>query len=515
MSSGPDMSFVIGRAQPSGGQQQESGHLFRVLVLGDFSGRASRKSAQDTAPIFKPMVVDIDSLDKMMQRLDIKLHLQVPQSQGEPVLMALRSLDDFEPDAIYARMPLFAQLRGLRARLSNPATFEQAAAELRASERTAAPVSTDAAPTSPVGAEDDDATLQRLLGAAPAAPLKAAATGAGQSMGATVDRLIRSIVAPYVVPDTAHLQQPMIDALDRAIGEAMRSVLRDPHWRALEGAWRAVDQFVRTVEMDGQVLLELVDASAADLLDSLMESGGDPACMPLARSLQARRLHEGQEEGYALVVGLFEFGTSAAEQALLAGLGALAASEGAAFIGSAATPLALVELPAAWEGTLPLHPDAAGQARWKAMRASWVSPHIALVWPQVLARLPYGAKTQIVSSFGFEEMVGPHQHENLSWRLAALDVAALLARAYTDAGWDLLPESAVELDDMPAYTDRSGDGPRFQATAELFMSERQAQAVMASGVMPLISHRTLPHARLAGWRSISSQAPALKGRWQA
>ncbi len=111
--------------------------------------------------------------------------------------------------------------------------------------------------------------------------------------------------------------------------------------------------------------------------------------------------------------------------------------------------------------------------------------------------------------------MGSHRHDDLPWRLAALDVAALLARAYTDAGWDLQTDSAVELDDMPAFTDRSGDSPRFQATAELFMSERQAQALMATGVMPLISHRSLPHAWLAGWRSISSQVPRLEGRWQA
>ena len=516
MSSGIDMSFVIGRAKPSGDSPapQEPGQLFRVLVVGDFSGRASRRSDQEAAPTFKPLTIDIDSFEQVFQRLAPTVQLDLPQAPGAPMRMALRSLDEFEPDAVYARLPLFAQLRDLRARLVNPATFEQAAADMRASEAASAMAATPPA-AAPAQGEDDSATLQRLLGSAPSAPVSISPGAPPGTVGGVVDRLIRSIVAPHVLPATSHLQQPMVDALDRAIGDAMRSVLHSPHWAALESNWRAVDQFVRSVEMDGQVLLELVDASASDLLDSLIAAGGDAARMPLARSLQARRVHEGQEEGYALVVGLFEFGTSVPELALLAGLGSLAAGEGAAFIGSAASALAMVDAPDAWQDSLPAIVDSPAQARWNAMRTSWVAPHVALVWPRVLARMPYGAKTQPVSAFAFEEIAGPLQHDQLPWRLAALDAAALLARAYTDAGWDLQPESALELEDFPAFTDRSGESPRLQAVAEMFMSERQAQALAASGVMPLISHRSLPHARLAGWRSISAQSPVLEGRWRA
>ena len=510
MSSGMDMSFVIGHAKPDAARATDDGNgtLFRVLVVGDFSGRASRHAERDAPPTFKPAVVDIDSFDGLLTRIAPQVELDLPQAPGAPLRFSVRSLDDFEPDGLYARFPLLTQLRELRSRLANPATFEQAAAELRASDRAAASA---AAPAQPAAGEDDAGTLARLLGAAPA---PAAAAPAPASVASAVDRLIQRAVAPYVVPATAHLQQPLIDSVDRAIGETVRAVLAHPHWRALEGAWRSLDRFVRTVEMDGQVLLEVVDASAVDVLQSLAAAGGDAGATPLAKTLQSRRMHEGQEEGYSLVVGLFEFGPSAPELALLAGLGALAAREGAVFVGSAAAALGLVDAPEAWSGYLAEAPDAAAQARWKALRASWVAPHIALVWPQVLARLPYGAKTQPVTAFGFEELPGKVEHGQLPWRLAALDVAGLLAQAYAADGWSMAPERSVEIDDLPAFTDRSGDGPRFQAVAELFMSERQVQALAASGIIPLVSHRSLPQARVANWRSISSTAPSLKGRWK-
>ena len=516
MTSGINMSFEFGGAKRDGPSPEpvESGELFRVLVLGDFSGRASRLHEQLAAPSFAPVTVDLDRFDAVLQGLSVALDLRLPQSPDVPVRIRLSSFDDFEPDALFAQLPLFAKLRDLRKRLADPATFEQAAADMRADDAAVTSVGGSAALDGPAGAEDDATTLHRLLGAAPIAA-EPAQRGPPGGVDAAVDRLLRRVVAPFVVPATSHLQQPMIESIDRAISETMCGILRNPHWRALEGNWRALDQFTRTVEMDGQVLLELVDASAADVLSSLSTAEGDTARTPLAKKLAARRLHEGQEEGYAVLVAMYEFGPSAAELALLAGLGALAAGEGAVLLGAAAAELALVDAPDAWDGAVPMLTDSQAQARWRAMRTSWVAPHIGLVWPNVMARLPYGAKTQPVSSFAFEELGATAVQSELPWRCAALDLASLLARTFTEAGWDMQSRLAVELEDLPAFVDDRGDSPHLQAVAELYMSQRQAQAVAAAGIMPLISHRTLPHARLATWRSIGAAEPELKARWQA
>ncbi len=188
----------------------------------------------------------------------------------------LERLDDFEPDRLLLDQPVFARLRDLRARLSDPSTFEQAAAELRAGDAAAtAPLPALAA--QPSSGEDDSATLERLLGRpAGAAPSPAPREPPAPTVDSAVDRLIRAAVAPHIVADRSALQQPLVDSLDRTIGATMRALLRDPHWRAVEGAWQSIDRFVRSVEMDGQVRLELVDASAADLLDSLVAAEGDP-----------------------------------------------------------------------------------------------------------------------------------------------------------------------------------------------------------------------------------------------
>ena len=122
------------------------------------------------------------------------------------------------------------------------------------------------------------------------------------------------------------------------------------------------------------------------------EPGGAPTCT------------KGKKKATRSSSRCIEFGPSAAELALLAGLGALAASEGAALIGSAAARAGTGRFARRLGRGFSQPVDGKAQARWQAMRASWVAPHIGLVWPSVLSRLPYGAKTQPVSAFAFEEV---------------------------------------------------------------------------------------------------------------
>src|ERR1035438_7992372 len=86
---------------------------FRILLLGDFSGRSSTS--------WKPVEVDRDNLEEVLARVG-------PGFSG----MRFQQLDDFHPDRIYAQSGLFQGLREMRRKLETPSTFTEAAAEIRA-----------------------------------------------------------------------------------------------------------------------------------------------------------------------------------------------------------------------------------------------------------------------------------------------------------------------------------------------------------------------------------------------
>src|SRR5436309_14989216 len=88
---------------------------FRILLLGDFSGAAPRPPAG-----WKARAIDRDNFEEVMARVG-------PAFSG----MRFREMDDFHPDRIYQENPLFQRLRDVRQKLEEPATFAEAAAEIR------------------------------------------------------------------------------------------------------------------------------------------------------------------------------------------------------------------------------------------------------------------------------------------------------------------------------------------------------------------------------------------------
>ena len=473
---------------------------FRIVVLGNFSGRASGTAAAH--PIKLPQRIDIDSLDAVLARLTSGMRLMLPGAAGDVIEVSIRSMEDFEPDALFLRHPLFARLRELRSRLADPATFEAAATEMQTSDVSVAP---------PPSVEDDKATLARLLGSATGGlPPTAAKSITG--LPASLDRLLRSSLAPHIRPATAHLQQPLLDALDRAVSDVMRQFLRHPTWRNVEASWRCVDKFLRTVDARN-VTLEVLDVQVADLASVLGDPHANLMSAELVRLLDPQSRGEGHSVRPAVVVGLYEFGSGNDDLALLSALAAACSELGSVLLASAAPDLVAPHLAGlqaqpSSDTANPGHPSV-----WQRLRALDSARHVALFYPGVLGRLPYGPRDQPVESFAFEELGDGPSHDRLAWRSAALDAAALLAQAFAEEGRYFGPETHTSLGEFPAFVDRSQSEPRLQACAETYWSERQLAEISGLGIIPLISDARLPRVRLGHWRSIAADGAPLQGCW--
>ena len=463
-----------------GSDDDDGSTPFRVVVLGDFSGRPSA----ERGPLAerRAVRVDIDNFEAQFARLAPLAEIAGLQDKlGVALRIKLATMDEFSADAVLARLPA-------QAFASAPAPVAPA------------PVP---APASASDAEDAAATMRRLLGGSvPAsAPALAAAPAAAKADGA-VDRFIRQLVAAApVAPQPA--AAPAAAGSNDAAAALLRHVLRDPAWRHLECAWRAVDRFVRELDMaDGSVRLELLDCRADELLADLGACAGDPARAALTPALK------GDGRGCDLVVSLEEFGASLGELSLLGGLAAIASAQGAVLLAGAAPALAAM---ATSDDAQVL---ASNEARvWRALRESALASRMGLTFPRLLARLPYGPRNEPVAAFAFDELADSSAaplHDRLVWRSAALDAALLLAQGHAQGG----VESLVQLEDLPAFIDRSGDEPRLQAVAEAYLGEREVSLLQAAGLITLQSDRRVPKARVSGWQSIAAGGGDLAGSWR-
>ena len=71
----------------------------------------------------------------------------------------------------------------------------------------------------------------------------------------------------------------------------------------------------------------------------------------------------------------------------------------------------------------------------RSLRDSDDARYVGLCMPRVLARLPYGAKTEPVDEFAFEEDTDGHKGEKYAWMNAAYAMAANINRAFKEYGW--------------------------------------------------------------------------------
>src|ERR1035438_924401 len=80
----------------------------RILLFGDFSGRANRGAP--APPSRKPVMIDRDNFDQVMAHMGAELHLGGGQ-QGPRMALRFQELEDFHPDRIYEKIELFQTLR--------------------------------------------------------------------------------------------------------------------------------------------------------------------------------------------------------------------------------------------------------------------------------------------------------------------------------------------------------------------------------------------------------------------
>ncbi len=509
--------FQLGQPQTRRAAPRRPDSPMRILVMGDFSGRHSRGvetpgdlGSRATA------AVDIDNFDRALSRLAPRLQLPPSAADGAGLAVEFRQLDDFHPDHLYKSLSLFHAPRETRARLQNPATFAQTAAELRqaVSPRSELEGSTDVASSQGSGGQEDDAaTFERLLGrkvtdSAPA-PVETS------TQRADIQGLIRGIVAPHIVAGAPPFQPQYVAAVDAAVGEQMRGILHHPSYQALESAWRGIRWLVDNLELGETLQLYLVDATKGEVLADLQAADERLEASGLYRLLVDRQSSELDGERWSLVVGHYTFGTGEEDVALLAYLGAIASLAGAPFLAGAdasvlgCRSVAATPDPADWK----LGDDDAAQ-RWQALRMSSHASWIGLALPRMLLRLPYGKRTDPVEQFEFDELAGAWNHEGYLWGNPAVACALLIGRSFTAHGWEMEPGDELEIGDLPAHTlERDGE-PQLQACAEAYLTERAGQAILSRGVMPLLSYRNRNAVRVLRFQSLADPVKPLSGPWR-
>jgi type VI secretion system protein ImpC len=472
--------------------RDDDGSPRRILLLADL-----HPAEPPDDMVARPIVrVDLDNIDGLLARCAPSVALG-PEKGGER--LRFRSFDDFHPDALLKNTRLFGRLLDLRNRLLHPDTFAGALAQLDA-ETTPGGATRPAEVTPQAEPADVQSTLERLLGRKSA---NSPSIAPSPRAGSAVDELIRRIVAPdVVVPSDSRVPQ-LVSAVDVALADQMRGVLHDPGFQAVEATWRGIQWLVSSIELDEALELHLLHVTRDEL------SAGTGPESGLYRRLVDREARTPGGLTLSALIGCFRFGPTPEDLALLESIGTLARAAGAPFVAESASGLlgssGIAQQPDPRDWTR-LDPDI--EARWRALRAGPAAPRLGLSLPRFLLRRPYGAKSDPIEGFGFEELPGGAGHESFLWGSPAFACAAVTARVLRP---DSDPSDAGDIGGLPAFVLTVDGESRLQPCAEVCLGDRAADAILARGIMPLVTIKDTDVVRLLRLQSIADPPTSLLG----
>jgi len=490
---------------------------FRIAILGDFSGRENRRLIEigEALANRRATLIDRDNFDSVFTKLSPRLDLLMGGKDGIPLTLKFSDLEEFHPDSLFRQVPLFQKLRDTREKLSDSDTFAQTADEIGmrgAPAAAAAPAPVE--PPRDASADVEQAVSGNLLDQMLEETEKKAEQPRPSRVPDPFTSLIRSIVAPHVVPKTDPRQAEALGLIDLATSAQMSALLHLPAFQALESAWRAVFFLVRNLETSSRLQVLLIDVSKEELSRDLASSP-DLTTTGTYRLLVEKTVGTPGAEPWAILAGNYTFDASRGDAELLGRMAKVATAAGAPFIAGASPDVlgcdSIADLPDHRKWTKPPVPEAA--AAWRALRALAEARYLGLALPRFLVRLPYGKETETIEFFDYEEIPDAAAHDDYLWANPAFAAVLLLGQTYTEQGWEFRPGTLADITGLPIHIYTDEGESKSKPCAEVLMTQTSAEEMLQKGFMPLASLKDQPVIRLVRFQSLTDPPSALAGRW--
>jgi type VI secretion system protein ImpC len=303
--------------------------------------------------------------------------------------------------------------------------------------------------------------------------------------------------------------EEMIARLDKKLSAQMNGIMHAPEFQQIEGAWRGLAYLVFQSETDAMLKIRVMNVSKNELYRHLRQ-------FPNAawdQSSLFKKVYEeefGQLGGqpYGCLIGDYYFSQQPTDVQLLRDLSKIAGAAHAPFIAAADSSLMGMD---SWNELMNPRDlsklfDTPDYAAWRSLRDSDDARYIGLCLPRVLARVPYGAKTEPVAEFGFEEETDGHKGEKYTWMNAAYAMAANINRAFKEYGWCARirgVQSGGEVDNLPAHTFPTDDGGvDLKCPTEIAITDRREAELAKSGLIPLIHRKNTDRAAFIGAQAL-------------
>lgn len=328
-----------------------------------------------------------------------------------------------------------------------------------------------------------------------------------------------STLAQQALADTALISddarstiESIIAQIDQKLTEQINLIMHHQEFTKLEGAWRGLHHLVNNTETDEMLKIRVMNVEKKELAKTFKKYKGvswDQS--PLFKKIYGAEYDQLGGEPYGCLVGDYHFDHSTPDVEILNGMKQVAAAAHAPFLTGTDPNILQMET---WDELsnprdLTKIMGTPEYAAWNSLRDSEDSKYLGMCMPRFLSRVPYGANTDPVEEFDFEEDTSAGSNSYV-WANSAYAMAVNVNRSFKEYGWCSRirgVESGGAVEGLPVHTFPSDDGGvDMQCPTEVSIGDRREAELAKNGFMPLLHRKNTDTAAFIGAQSV--QRPA-------
>ncbi|WOD20089.1 type VI secretion system contractile sheath large subunit [Paraburkholderia kirstenboschensis] len=307
--------------------------------------------------------------------------------------------------------------------------------------------------------------------------------------------------------------EALIAQIDAKLTAQINQIIHSEEFQKVESAWRGLHYLVNNTETDESLKIRVMNVSKGDLHKTLKKYKGTAWDQsPIFKKLYEEEYGQFGGEPYGALVADYYFDNSGPDVDLLTQIAKISAASHAPFIAGADPAVMLMD---SWQELanprdLTKIFQTPEHAAWRSLRDSEDSRYVGLAMPRFLARAPYGAKSNPVDEFNFEEDTAGADSSKYAWANAAYAMATNINRSFKMYGWCSRIrgiESGGAIENLPVHAFPTDDGGvDMKCPTEIAISDRREAELAKNGFMPLVHKKNSDFAAFIGAQSLHKPA---------
>lgn len=316
-----------------------------------------------------------------------------------------------------------------------------------------------------------------------------------------------------IADDAVNSINAIIAEIDKKLSDQVNEILHHADFQQMEGTWRGLKHLVFNTESSETLKIKIFNVSKKELGKTLKRYPGTSWDQsPVFKKVYEEEYGTIGGDPFGCLVGDYYFDHSPQDVELLRGMAQISAAAHSPFISAAAPSLMGFDNWQELSNPRDLSKifSTADYAAWRSLRESDDARYIGLTMPRFLSRLPYGARTEPVEEFAFEEDTASADSSKYAWSNAAYAMATNINKAFAMYGWCTRirgVESGGAVTGLPTHTFPSDDGGvDMKCPTEISITDRREAELAKNGMMPLLHRKNSDEAVFIGAQSLQKPA---------